>query len=139
VVTTDVDRAVRGEAVITQPSKEDMMSNTGVKSVVYPVRDLAAAKALFTMVAGVPPEFDESYYVGWRLGGQDIGLDPHGHRKGMSGPVPYWHVDDIEKSLRALVDAGAEQLQEPKNVGGGMLIASVKDSDGNVIGLVQAP
>lgn len=69
--------------------------------------------------------------------GQDIGLVPNGHRNGMTGPVGYWHVDDIKKSLQALLDAGAVAQQEIKDVGGGKLIASVKDTDGNVIGLIQ--
>jgi predicted enzyme related to lactoylglutathione lyase len=57
----------------------------------------------------------------------------------MTGPVGYWHVDDIKQILKALVDTGAEAQQEVKDVGGGKLIASVKDADGNVIGLIQAP
>ena len=57
----------------------------------------------------------------------------------MTGPVGYWHVDDIKQSLKALVDTGAKAQQEVKDVGGGKLIASVKDADGNVIGLIQAP
>ena len=57
----------------------------------------------------------------------------------MTGPVGYWHVGDIEKRLKALLDAGAEAQQEVKDVGGGKLIASVKDADGNVIGLIQSP
>jgi predicted enzyme related to lactoylglutathione lyase len=80
---------------------------------------------------------DEAYYVGFKVAGQDVGLDPHGHSQGMTGPVGYWHVDDIEKSLKALLDTGAEAQQEIKDVGGGKLIASVKDADGNVIGLIQ--
>ncbi len=58
---------------------------------------------------------------------------------GMTGPIGYWHVDDIKKSLQSLLDAGAQTQQDVKDVGGGMLIASVKDADGNVIGLKQAP
>ena len=57
----------------------------------------------------------------------------------MTGPVGYWHVDDIKKSMQALLDAGAQPQQEVKDVGGGKLIASVKDADGNVIGLIQSP
>jgi predicted enzyme related to lactoylglutathione lyase len=82
---------------------------------------------------------DEAYYVGFNVGGQDIGLDPHGHSKGMTGPVTYWHVDDIEERLEALLDAGAEAHQGVRDVGGGKLLASVKDADGNVIGLIQSP
>ena len=57
----------------------------------------------------------------------------------MTGPVGYWHVDDIERSMKALLEAGAEAHQEIKNVGGGKLIASMKDADGNIIGLLQSP
>ena len=78
-------------------------------------------------------------YVGFEVDGQDIGLDPNGHSKGMTGPVGYWHVDDINESLEALLEAGAETQQPISDVGGGKLIASVKDADGNAIGLLQAP
>jgi hypothetical protein len=61
---------------------------------------------------------DKAYYVGFSVGGQDVGLDPHGHSKGMTGPVGYWHVDDIEESLKLLLDAGAEAQQAIKDVGG---------------------
>ncbi|MFD9942627.1 VOC family protein [Nonomuraea sp. NPDC059023] len=109
----------------------------GIKTVIHPVKDLTAAKAMFGALLGVEPYMDEPYYVGFSVNGQDIGLDPQGHRKGMSGPVAYWHVDDIEASLRALLDAGATTSQEVKDVGGGKLVASVTDADGNVIGLIQ--
>lgn len=66
-----------------------------------------------------------------------IGLDPHGHSQGMTGSVAYWHADDIRTSFDALLAAGAQVLQEVKDVGGGKLIASVKDADGNGIGLIQ--
>ena len=110
----------------------------GVRTIIYPVRDLAKAKALYSELLGVKPLMDEPYYVGWNVAGQDIGLDPHGHSQGMTGPVGYFHVDDIKKTLKALLSAGAEAQQEVKDVGGGKLIASVKDADGNVIGLIQS-
>lgn len=112
--------------------------NEGIKTVIYPVTDLAKAKARFTELLGVEPIMDEAYYVGYRVGGQDVGLDPHGHGKGMTGPVGYWHVDDIRGSVKALIDAGAEEQQEIQDVGGGKLTAVVKDTDGNIIGLLQA-
>jgi predicted enzyme related to lactoylglutathione lyase len=110
----------------------------GVKTFIYPVKDLAKAKTLYRELLGVEPYMDEAYYVGFNAEGQDIGLDPHGHSQGMTGPVGYWHVDDIKRSLKALLDADAEAQQEVKDVGGGKLIASVKDTDGNVIGLIQS-
>jgi predicted enzyme related to lactoylglutathione lyase len=113
--------------------------NQGIRTIIYPVKDLAKAKALFSKLLGVEPYADEAYYVGFKLGNQDIGLDPNGHKQGMTGPVDYYHVDDIKKSLQLLVDAGAQTLQAVKDVGGGKLIASAKDADGNVIGLIQMP
>lgn len=109
----------------------------GVQTIIYPVKDLDKAKALFTALFGLAPDSDTPYYVGWSVAGQDVGLDPNGHAQGLSGPVPYWHVDDIARSIQALVAAGGEVLQDAKDVGGGKLIAWVKDADGDVIGLLQ--
>ncbi len=88
---------------------------------------------------GVEPYVDSAYYVGFRVGDQEIGLDPNGHNKGMTGPIGYCQVDDIQKSLQVLLDAGAQTQQEVTNVGGGLLIAWVKDADNNLIGLRQFP
>jgi predicted enzyme related to lactoylglutathione lyase len=81
---------------------------------------------------------DEPYYVQFTVGDQEVGPDPNGHAKGMTGPVGYWHVDDIERSLEQLLEAGAEAEQPVTDVGGGKLIATAKDADGNVVGLVQS-
>ncbi|MFJ8199413.1 VOC family protein [Streptomyces sp. NPDC096152] len=109
----------------------------GLRTIVYPVKDLDRAKALFGALLEVEPYADEPYYVGFKDSGQDVGLDPNGHAKGMTGPVPYWHVADIRERLAALLAAGAELLQDVQDVGGGRQIASVKDADGNLVGLVQ--
>ncbi|MFD9321358.1 VOC family protein [Streptomyces sp. NPDC060053] len=111
----------------------------GLQTIIYPVKDLARAKALFSALLEVEPYADEPYYVGFKAAGQDIGLDPNGHAKGMTGPVPYWHVTDLRERLAALVAAGAELLQDAQDVGGGRLIAFVKDADGNLVGLLQDP
>jgi predicted enzyme related to lactoylglutathione lyase len=110
----------------------------GLKTIIYPVTDIARAKTLYGKLVGVEPYMDEPYYVGFNVEGQDVGLDPRGHSKGMTGPVAYWHVDDIEESLKLLLEVGAEAQQEVEDVGGGKLITSVKDVDGNVIGLLQS-
>jgi len=112
---------------------------SGIKTIIYPVTDLAQAKTLYSTLLGVEPYADAAYYVGFRVGDQEIGLDPNGHRKGMTGPLGYYHVADIKTSLQQLVDAGAEVQQAITDVGGGMLIASVKDADGNISGLRQMP
>jgi predicted enzyme related to lactoylglutathione lyase len=111
----------------------------GLKTIIYPVKDLDGAKALFGALLGTEPYADEPYYVGYKDAGQDVGLDPNGHAQGLTGPVPYWHVDDIEARFAALVEAGAEPLQEIREVGKGRRIASVKDGDGNLIGLLRDP
>jgi predicted enzyme related to lactoylglutathione lyase len=110
-----------------------------LKTIIYPVKDLAKAKALYGTLLGVEPLMDEPYYVGFKVEDQDIGLDPNGHSQGMTGPVGYWEVDDINESLKALLGTGAEEQQGIKGVGGGKLIATVKDADGNMIGLMQSP
>ncbi len=106
----------------------------GLRTIIYPVTNLAQATTLYATLLGGAPIMDEAYYVGFRVGDQDIGLDPHGHSQGMTRPVGYWHVDDIDESLRLLLDAGAEVHQARRDVGAGKLIASVKDADGNIIG-----
>ncbi len=105
---------------------------------VYPVKDVARAKTLYGKLLGTKPYADTPYYVGFRVGNQEIGLDPNGHSKGMTGPIGYWQVSDIKKSLQSLLEAGARVQQEVKDVGGGMLIAWVKDADNNLIGLRQS-
>jgi predicted enzyme related to lactoylglutathione lyase len=108
-----------------------------MRTVIYPVRDVAAAKNIYNALLGVDPDMDEPYYVGYTAPGQHIGLDPNGHAKGMNGPVGYWHVDDLETALKSLVTNGASEHESPRDVGGGRLVASVTDVDGNVIGLIQ--
>ena len=111
----------------------------GINTIIFPVRDLAAAKKVYTELVGAEPYTDNPYYVGYRIGGQEIGLDPNGHKTGMTGPIGYWDVEDIKGTIAALLDRGAETLREPRDVGGGKLIATIKDADGNVIGLAQSP
>ena len=108
--------------------------NKGIKTVIYPVKDVTQAKTLFQKLLGVEPYADQPYYVGFKIGDQDIGLIPNGHSAGMTA---FYHVDDIKSNLQTLLDAGAEIIQDLKDVGGGRLIASAKDKDGNIIGLVQ--
>ena len=110
-----------------------------LKTVIYPVKDLAQAKKLYGTLLGVEPIMDEVYYVQFNTAHQQIGLDPKGHSKGMTGSVCYWPVEDIKESVAQLLEAGAMEQQAVSDVGGGTLIALVKDADGNVIGLIQTP
>ena len=109
----------------------------GIKTIIIPVRDLTAAKVLYGTVLGVEPYADEPYYVGFRVADLEFGLDPNGHAKGMTGPVVYWRVDDLEANLDALVAAGAQVQQPVQDVGGGRRIVTLTDADGNPIGLLH--
>ncbi|MFD3547193.1 VOC family protein [Streptomyces sp. NPDC058655] len=109
----------------------------GIKTVLHPVSDLAAAKAVYAALLGVPPETDESYYVGFEAAGQHIGLVPSGGPQGLTSAVAYWHVPDIEAKLAEVTAAGATVKDAVKDVGGGRLVATVTDPDGNLLGLLQ--
>ena len=108
--------------------------NKGVKTIIYPAKDIAQATTLFRKFLGVEPYSDQPYYVGFKIGDQDIGLVPNNPEAGMTA---FYHVDDIKNSLQILVDAGVDIIRDIKDVGGGRLVASVKDKDSNIIGLIQ--
>ncbi|MFB7463581.1 VOC family protein [Streptomyces sp. NPDC056224] len=112
-------------------------STQGIKTVLHPVSDLAKAKDVYAALLGVPPQTDESYYVGFEAAGQNIGLVPSGGPQGMASPVAYWHVEDIEAKLAEVTAAGATLKEPAHDVGGGRLVATVTDPDGNVLGLLQ--
>jgi len=114
-------------------------STQGIKTVLHPVSDLAAAKAVYTALLGVSPTSDSPYYVGFEAEGQQIGLVPGGGPQSMTSPVAYWHVPDIEAKLAEVIAAGATVKEPPHDVGGGRLVATVTDPDGNVLGLLQDP
>ena len=111
----------------------------GIKTVLHPVTDLAAAKKVYAALLGVGPQADESYYVGFEAAGQHIGLVPGGGPQAMTSPVAYWHVEDIEAKLAEVTAAGASVKEPAHDVGGGRLVATVTDPDGNVLGLLQDP
>jgi predicted enzyme related to lactoylglutathione lyase len=112
-------------------------STEGIKTVLHPVSDLEAAKPVYAALLGVPPQTDGPYYVGFEAEGQQIGLVPGGGPQGMTSPVAYWHVPDIEAKLAEVTAAGATVKDPVRDVGGGRLVATVTDPDGNVLGLVQ--
>jgi predicted enzyme related to lactoylglutathione lyase len=107
----------------------------GVKTLLHPVTDLEKSKPVYTALLGVAPTSDAPYYVGYEAEGQQIGLVPGGG--GMTSPVAYWHVMDIEAKLAEVTAAGASLKDAPRDVGGGRLVATFADPDGNVLGLIQ--
>ncbi len=114
-------------------------STQGIKVVLHPVSDLEQAKPMYTALLGVAPTADSSYYVGFEAGGQHIGLVPGGGPQGMTSPVTFWEVVDIEAKLAELTAAGATVKEAAHDVGGGRLVATVTDLDGNDLGLLQDP
>ncbi len=110
----------------------------GIKTVLHPVSDLEAAKAVYTALLGFPPQTDGSYYVGFDAeDGQHIGLVPNGGPQGMTSPVAYWEVSDIEAKLAEVTAAGGSVKEPAHEVGGGRQVATFTDPDGNVLGLLQ--
>ncbi|MEV1245542.1 VOC family protein [Nonomuraea sp. NPDC050022] len=112
-------------------------STQGIKTVLHPVSDLAKAKAVYAALLGIAPQSDSSYYVGFEAEGQHIGLVPGGGPQGMTSPVAYWHVPDLEAKLAQVTAAGAVVREPLHDVGGGRLVATVTDLDGNVLGLLE--
>ena len=112
-------------------------STEGIKTVLHPVSDLERAKPVYEALLGVAPSADSSYYVGFDAADQHIGLVPGGGPQGMTSPVAYWHVPDIAAKLAEVTAAGAIVKDSPRDVGGGRLVATFTDADGNVLGLLQ--
>ena len=109
----------------------------GIKTVLHPVSDLTTAKEMYAALLGAQPQTDGTYYVGFDVAGQHVGLVPGGGPQGMTSPVAYWHVPDIEAKLAELTASGATVKEPAHDVGGGRLVATVMDPDGNVLGLLQ--
>jgi predicted enzyme related to lactoylglutathione lyase len=112
-------------------------STMGIKTMLHPVSDLEKAKPVYTALLGVAPQSDAPYYVGYETAGQQIGLVPRRGPTAATSPVAYWHVADIEAKLAEVTAAGATLKQAPNDVGGGRLVATFTDPDGNVLGLIQ--
>jgi predicted enzyme related to lactoylglutathione lyase len=112
-------------------------STQGIKTVLHPVSDLAAAKPVYAALLGIEPQHDADYYVGFEAEGQHIGLVPGSGPEAMTAPVAYWHVADIEAKLAEVTAAGATVKEAPHDVGWGRRVATFTDPDGNVLGLLQ--
>lgn len=102
--------------------------------IVMPVSNVDSAKATYQALLGTEPYIDSPYYIGFKVGEGEIGLDPNGQ----IGPLAYWDVEDLTATIAALVATGATVTQEPSEVGGGLTIAVLADADGNPIGLRQS-
>ena len=112
----------------------------GLRTVIYHVDNLERAKEWYTEAVGFPPYFDQPYYVGFNVGGYELGLDPDmsGVARG-NNETAYWGVADIEKTFATLLEIGGEAVRDIRNVGEGIKVASVKDPFGNLIGIIENP
>lgn len=110
----------------------------GLRTVKYPVADLDRAKAWFSEVFGQAPYFDQPFYVGFAIGGFELGLVPDGV-PGTAGAVVYWGVDDIAAEVARIVKLGATEHAAIQDVGEGIRVAELQDPFGNVLGLIQNP
>jgi predicted enzyme related to lactoylglutathione lyase len=113
----------------------------GLRTVVYQVADLGRARDWYRDVLGIGPYFDEPFYVGYNVGGFELGLHPQasGSDIGPGGAVAYWGVEDIASAWDRLVQLGAEPVSPAQDVGGGIKVATVKDPFGNLIGIIENP
>ncbi|RSK42613.1 VOC family protein [Hymenobacter perfusus] len=111
----------------------------GLRTVVYPVGNLAKAKAWYSQVLEQEPYFDEPFYVGFNVGGYELGLDPDGPVAGQCGPATYWGVPDADAAFARLVELGAHPHQSVQDVGGGIRLGTVQDPFGNLFGIIQNP
>ena len=103
--------------------------------------DLDKAKGWYSNVLGVKPYFDEAFYVGFNIGGYELGLHPDGPSasgKAMS-EVAYWGVQNVESSVKRLLELGAVKHEDVQDVGGGIKVASVLDPFGNIFGIIENP
>ena len=111
---------------------------TDVSLIIYPAADLAAAKRFFRTLNGCEPYVDSPQYVGYKCGDTEIGLVPNWDKRPPGG-LAYWMVDDIAESVKALVAAGGTVVQDITDVAAGLLVASVKEPNGSIVGLRQPP
>jgi predicted enzyme related to lactoylglutathione lyase len=122
-------------------TKDPMSKFLGLRTLIYKVPDLAAAKAWYTNIFGVAPYFDEPFHVGFEIGGYEFGLQP------LEGTLPasgarvstYWGVDNVQAVYDQLLAAGATPFEEPMEVGDGIVVAAVQDPWGNVFGVIYNP
>ncbi len=109
----------------------------GLRTIIYPAVDLVASRAWYSELLGAEPYFDEPFYVGFTVGGYELGLDPQGDPA--VGPITYWGVADADAALRSLLERGATARSPVQEVGGGIRVATVLEAGGAVLGIIENP
>jgi catechol 2,3-dioxygenase-like lactoylglutathione lyase family enzyme len=108
-----------------------------LRTVIYPARDLAAAKAWYATLLGQEPYVDQPFYVGFNVGGYELGLDSNADVA--VGPVAYWGVANADEAFAQLLAGGATEHSNVQDVGDGIRVAAVRDQGGNVVGIIENP
>jgi predicted enzyme related to lactoylglutathione lyase len=113
----------------------------GLRTVIYHVSDIDRAKAWYAKVLGFPPYFDQLFYVGFQVGGFELGLDPdpEAGKPGPGGTVAYWGVENADGAWKRLLELGASPQSDVRDVGGGIRVAALRDPFGNVFGIIENP
>jgi predicted enzyme related to lactoylglutathione lyase len=136
-IDTSTIHALNLEAEFWRTTSETTMIQ-GLRTAIYPARDLTEGKAWYRRVLDREPYFDEPFYVGFSVGGFELGLIPDGIPS-PDGVHALWGVRDVAAELERLIALGAAVHEPVKDVGGGIKVASVKDPFGNVFGIIQNP
>ena len=110
----------------------------GLRTVIYPAPDLQTATEWYTAILDQKPYFEEEFYVGFDVGGYELGLQPD-RNPGTEGSIVYWGVDNIQETWDKLIDLGATADEEIMHVGGEVYVATVVDPFGNLFGIIQNP
>src|SRR5690242_15313246 len=123
------------------PERDMPAKLLGLRTNIYKVTDLAKAKAWYKKLFGIEPYFDEPFYVGFNVGGFELGLDPDvsDQKPGAGGSVTYWGVASMDDAVKSLKSDGAKFHSAPRDVGEGIKVAALEDPFGNVLGLIENP
>jgi predicted enzyme related to lactoylglutathione lyase len=113
------------------------MKALGLRTLIYPTRNLDEAKRWYTAAFGIAPYFDQPFYVGFEIGGYELGLNPGANME--DGAVTYWGVDDPQAAVDELASKGATITEAPHDVGEGIIVATVRDPFGQLLGLIRNP
>lgn len=111
----------------------------GLRTVIYAAPDIAKAKDWYSKAFGLDPYYDQPYYVGFNVGGYELGLDPNAKHVGPGGSTAWWGVASIADTMEHLKSIGAAVVESPHDVGDGIKVGSVKDPFGNIVGIIENP
>ena len=111
----------------------------GMRTVCYYVPVIAKARDWYAQILGFPPYFDQPFYVGFNVGGFELGLVPDANRAGQGGVVAYWGVPNVPQALARLISLGATEFENTEDVGEGIKVGAVLDPFGNILGVIENP